>query len=285
GVLIGVLLLFPAVATVFPDGHLPGPRFRLPVVITILLVAAATVLITIGPTRPGSDAAPNPLAIPGLPYEVADLGQALGGLSVLLAFLLAVAAVVVRFRRSRGVERAQMKWLLASMTVMAVLFPISWGTDYGPSDLLDLASVFSGALMPVAIGIAILRYRLYDIDRIISRTLGWAVLTAILVAVFAVVVVGSQAVLAPVTEGNTLAVAVSTLAAAALFQPLRRRVQGIVDRRFDRARVDRERTAAMFADRMRDEVAIATLTTDLQHTVDRTLRPSAQAIWLRTNAR
>ena len=108
--------------------------------------------------------------------------------------------------------------------------------------------------MPIVIGIAILRYRLYEIDRIISRTIGWAIVTGLLVAVFAGLVVALQAVLAPVTKENTLAVAASTLVAFALFQPLRRRVQRAVDRRFDRARYDGQRTVGAFAERLRNEV-------------------------------
>jgi hypothetical protein len=134
--------------------------------------------------------------------------------------------------------------------------------------------------MPLAIGVAILRYRLYDIDRIVSRTLSWALISAVLLAVFGAVVVGLQAALTDVTQGETLAVAASTLVAFALFQPLRRRVQGAVDRRFDRARYDAERTAAAFAERLRDEVDLATLTGELQATVAAAVRPREAAVWL-----
>ena len=125
---------------------------------------------------------------------------------------------------------------------------------------LMLLVFYTGILaMPITIGIAILRYRLYEIDRLISRTIGWALVTGILVAVFALLVVALQAALTPVTDESTLAVAASTLVAFALFQPLRRRVQRAVDRRFDRARYDGQRTTAVFADRVRNEVDLVTL--------------------------
>jgi hypothetical protein len=144
-----------------------------------------------------------------------------------------------------------------------------------------IVASLSLGLIPVAIGIAILRYRLYDIDQIVSRTIAWAVVTAVLVAVFAGLVVTLQAALAPITSENTLAVAASTLLAAALFQPLRRRVQRAVDRRFDRSHYDGERIAVSFAERLRDEVDLERSTMGLRQAADDALRPSASAVWLR----
>jgi hypothetical protein len=140
-------------------------------------------------------------------------------------------------------------------------------------------------LVPVSVGIAVTRYRLYEIDRLISRTIGWALVTSVLLAVFAVVVVGLQAVLASLTQGDTLAVAASTLVASALFQPVRRRVQRAVDRRFDRARYDGERTAAAFAERLRDQVDLTELKTDIAVTVATALRPSSTELWIRPTSR
>jgi divalent metal cation (Fe/Co/Zn/Cd) transporter len=136
-------------------------------------------------------------------------------------------------------------------------------------------------LMPIAIGVAVLRYRLYEIDRIISRTIGWALVTGVLVAVFAGTVVGLQAILTGFTQGQTLAVAASTLIAFVLFQPVRRRVQSVVDRRFNRARYDAEGTAAAFAERQRDQVDIAGLKVDLTGTIDSALHPRALGVWIR----
>ena len=135
--------------------------------------------------------------------------------------------------------------------------------------------------MPIAIGIAVTRYRLYEIDRIISRTIGWAIVTGALVAVFVGLVVTLQGALASVADQGTLAVAISTLVAFALFQPLRRRVQRAVDRRFDRARYDGELTAAAFAGRLRNEVDLEGLEADITATVAFALHPATASIWVR----
>ncbi len=281
-VLLGVLVLFPGVAIVFPDGRLPGPRFRVPVWLVIGLVVAGLVCRTIAPGRPSSDPfAPWP-GVAGVPYELGDLGGALSTIGILTGFVIAIVAVVVRFRRSQGVERAQMKWLIASVSLMALLFSISWVKLFGPSDLIDNASVVAGILVPIAIGIAVLRYHLYDIDRIVSRTLGWAIVSGVLVAVFAGLVVALQALLAPVTKENTLAVAASTLVAFALFQPLRRRVQRVVDRRFDRARYDGQRTVDAFAEHLRSETDIDAVLGELSGTTRAAVSPIALGVWIRS---
>ena len=281
GILFGVLVLFPGVAILFPDGHLPGPRFRAPVTLAVGLIAVATACATLAPARTTENSSFPWPGLAGVPYQVGDVGTVLSILAIVLSFGLAIASVVVRFRRSQGVERAQMKWLIASVTLVGILFPISWVRPTGPADLITIASVVAGCLVPIAIGIAILRYHLYDIDRIVSRTVGWTLVTALLAAVFVGLIVALETLLAPATSGSTLAVAASTLAAATLFQPVRRRVQRLVDRRFDRARVDRERTAELFGERLRDEVAMAALTSGLQETVAGTLRPASQGLWLR----
>jgi hypothetical protein len=135
--------------------------------------------------------------------------------------------------------------------------------------------------VPMAIGIAILRHHLYDIDRIISRSIGWATISAILVATFALVVVGLQAGLAAVTQGETVAVAASTLVAFTLFQPVRRRVQRGVDRLFDRGQLDAEQTAGEFARRVRDQVDLLAIRLSLVGSVDRSVRPTTAGVWLR----
>jgi hypothetical protein len=139
--------------------------------------------------------------------------------------------------------------------------------------------------LPICIGIAVLRYRLYEIDRVISRTLSWAIVTGTLLAVFVATVVGLQGLLDDLTQGGTLAVAASTLIAFALFQPLRRRVQHAVDRRFDRARYDGERTAAGLADRLRHEVDLGAVGVSLTGAVERSLRPTTVGLWLRDQDR
>jgi membrane protein implicated in regulation of membrane protease activity len=134
---------------------------------------------------------------------------------------------------------------------------------------------------PIAIGIAVTRHRLYEIDRLISRGLSWAVLSGLLLAVYAAAVLVIQTLLGGVIQGQTVAVAGSTLLAAALFQPLRRRVQVAVDHRFNRARYDAERTATDFAERLRDEVDLATVSGDIVGVVDTALRPTTIGVWIR----
>ena len=147
----------------------------------------------------------------------------------------------------------------------------------GPAYIL---AVMTYSSVPAAIAVAVLRYRLYEIDRIISRTVSWAFVTGILVVTFVALVVGLQAALDGITQGQTLAVAASTLVAFALFQPVRRRVQRAVDRRFDRARYDAEHTAAMFAERLRDEIDLETLTAELRATAAAAVRPREATVWL-----
>ena len=201
---------------------------------------------------------------------------------------LAMASLVVRYRRAVGVERQQLKWFAAVIAIagpaLAIAILTSGTTSGTIADVSGATwgiAVISLALLPVAIGIAILRYRLYEIDRLISRTIGYATVTGVLVVVFAAAILLFQAVLAPLTQGNTVSVAASTLVVAALFQPLRRRVQSRVDRRFNRARYDAERIVAAFAGRLRDEVDLGQLRTEITAAVDHTVQPIAVSLWLR----
>ena len=176
-----------------------------------------------------------------------------------------------------------MKWVAAAAALVALAM-LTYGLSAGPSQYSEAGDFSVGlalALFPVAIGIAILRYRLYEIDRLISRTISWALTTGAIAALFAGVVIGLQGILGPVTGGNTLAVAGSTLVAATVFQPLRRRVQGAVDRRFNRARYDAQRTADGFAERLRNSVDLETLRLALSATADGSVHPSSSSVWLR----
>ena len=212
--------------------------------------------------------------VAGFAYDILGSGPAFG---IALAFV----AVFVRYRRSRGLERQQMKWFLATVALLVTASLLA-----GVSDALLFVFTFLLALafLPIAVGIAVLRYRLYDIDRLISRTIGWALVTGILASVFVGVVLVLQALLAGVTQGATLAVAASTLAAFALFQALRRRIQVAVDRRFDRARSDGQRTVDAFAERLRDEVELETVTNDLGATAAGSVNPSQATLWLKRSA-
>ncbi|MFL5681939.1 MAG: hypothetical protein ACJ77O_02200, partial [Chloroflexota bacterium] len=193
------------------------------------------------------------------------------------------AAVTARFRRSTGIEHAQQKWLVAGVGAMAVIFPLSFATNIG-GDVIDLVSVAAGALVPIAVGIAVLRYHVFDIDRVVSRGIAYGLLTAVLVATYSAVILVLQGPLGAFLGGDTISVALSTLVVAALFQPVRRTLQRAMDRGFDRARVDADTTTAAFSERLRDEVDIAMVTADLDRTVRDAMRPAVIGLWLR-NAR
>ena len=276
GILPAIFVLVPSVAVVFPDGRLPGPRWRLPFGAAVVAMVLGVILQTIAPSA--DPALPNPFALPGMPDIVGQVGAGLSMIAVLGGFVLAFGSIVIRFRRSAGAERAQVKWLIAAVALTGLIFPLSYLTDAGA--IVDVVSVLAGCLFPIAIGVAVLRYRLYDIDRIISRSLSWAIVTGGLLVAFVGLVIGLQSLLDELTQGSTLAVALSTLVTAALFQPVRRRVQRVVDRRFDRAGYDADQTAIAFADRLRNEVDLDTLAIDLRATVGHAVRPSSAAIWL-----
>jgi hypothetical protein len=274
-----VFLTLPVLGILFPDGRLPATGFRWPMVAVTSVLGAATVVLALAKGRINQGLPDNPFGVLDLPAEAGGILSAMGSLSLVTALALAVVGVVVRWRRGTVLERAQLKWLLAALTVGVVSFGPSFGSS--DSDAFDLVSVLSGLLLPVAIGVAVLRYRLYEIDRIISRTVSWALVTGLLVAVFAAVVVALQGLLAGVTQGQTLAVAASTLVAFALFQPLRRRVQSAVDRRFDRARYDAQRTVDAFAEHLRNEVDLARIRTAVVASASDAVRPVHATVWLR----
>ena len=283
---IALILILPAVALTFPTGTLPGPRWRWPVGLVGAMVIVGTVAILIRPGPMGGDGPDNPLTpwLPAVtPGGLAILGalDAVGSLSLVFGVGLGIVAIVVRFRRSRSEERQQLKWFLAAMAPAAVLLPMSL-SELGV--VFPIINVLSAATLPVAgisVAIAILRYRLYDIDRIISRTISYGLITGLLIMVFLLVNLGLQWLLSSVTSGNSLAVAGSTLLAAALFTPVRSRVQRMVDRRFDRSRYDGERTASAFSVRMRDATDLPTVLDDLHSTVGEAIAPSRIGLWLR----
>jgi hypothetical protein len=270
------------VPLLFPDGRLMSRRWA--VVAAILLFSAAAMLfgsvIRPGPLE-GMPDFDNPLGMPAL----GRLAQALidiGGNGAVICIPAGILAAVLRYRRGTLVERKQLKWF---GSVLVLAFSMFFAATLLPQPYGQWAWIVASAsigLVPVAIGIAILRYRLYEIDRIVSRTIGWALVTGLLVAVFAGTIVGLQALLAPLTNNNTLAVAGSTLVAAALFQPVRRRVQRAVDRRFNRARVDAQRAIDAFGAHLRDEVDLLALRGRLVHVTNEAVQPSGAGLWLRS---
>lgn len=279
--------LFPLLVLVFPTGRLPSRRFR-PVLWAII---AATVLpaVTIA-TRPGPfetfPKVANPLGVSAVPGDL--LAWLAGGWLVTVP--AALLSLFLRFRRARGVERQQIKWFFfAALSAVALVLSLPLiDLLSGGEDLVVLGvsigfvfPILAFLMLPVAIALAVLRYRLFDIDRIISRTVGYGLVTALLIGLYVVLVVVFQRASRPLTGSSDLAVAVSTLLVAAVFVPLRRRVQTIVDRRFNRARYDAARTIGAFSVRLRGETHIDTLTVELQDLVRRTMQPSHVAVWLR----
>jgi hypothetical protein len=198
--------------------------------------------------------------------------------------LTAIVAIVARFARARDLERLQLRWLVAALAAITAAIPTGFalGAVFGQDAAITWIPASLGfTLPPIAIGIAVLRYRLYEIDQIISRTIGWAAVTGIIATLFVGTVVGLQTLLADVTQSQTVPVAASTLVAFAVFQPLRRRVQSLVDHRFNRARYDADRTVDAFAERLRDEIDLASLNGDIAGIVDAALRPTAIGVWIR----
>jgi hypothetical protein len=273
----------------FPTGRLPSRRWWPVVLVTaiafVLLLVPSAILAW--PYRGVPIERSNALNLPpptdsglALAFAIQNVAQ----LVLLAAMVGSVAGLVVRFRRSSRIERQQLKWF-ASAAVLDVIVIVLWSLGVFGSLIGAVSAVVFALALPVAIGIAILRYRLYDIDRIISRTLAYAVLTAILAAVYLAGFLGLQSVLAPFTaNGGPVAVAASTLVVFVLFQPVRRRIQAAVDRRFYRSRYDAAREIENFAARVRDEVEVDRLAVALSMTLERTMQPASASIWLRSGA-
>ena len=274
------ILVVVVVPLYFPDGTLLARRWRWAVAIAIagLIVVALPSAFDPGPLV--NTTIDNPLGVPGL--HALDWLLTLSNVMIsLVAFPLTIASCVLRYRRGTPTIRQQLKWFAAAVGWTVACFTLAI-VGIGPlSDAGWFLGLVGLTLLPIAIGIAILRYRLYEIDRIISRTITYAVVSVLLGATFAATILVSQTLLAPFTQGETIAVAASTLAAFALFQPLLRRVRRAVDRRFDRSRYDAERTAAAFSERLRNEVDMTTVTADLVTTTGGALAPASIGIWLR----
>jgi hypothetical protein len=222
----------------------------------------------------------NPFGVPALAEPPLDTLIPAAGLVVLVALVVAAGSLVGRFRRARGVERQQLRWLVwgAALAAVALVVAIAELALHGDTVLFQAAIGACMALLPLATGAAILRYRLYDLDRIISRTLAYGLLTVLLGGAYAGVVLGLGQLLG---RDSSLVVAVATLAVAAAFQPARRRVQQLVDRRFNRRRYDAARTIAAFSARLRQQVDLDTLTAELLGVVELTMQPTSASLWLR----
>jgi len=235
----------------------------------VLGCAFAPTIITVSPSMR------NPAGVTGPAGDIFKLMALCGGVLTAAAGLAAIVSLAFRYRRAQTVERAQLKWLVyaAVVIVVALLATI----PIGSGNLQNAISSGAIALVPVAIGIAVLRYRLYDIDRVISRTVAYAIVTGLLVGIYAGLVLLATQVLGLRTP---VAVAAATLAAAALFSPVRRRVQRAVDRRFNRARYDADQTVAVFAARLKDAVDLDAVRDDLASVVHQALEPAHVSLWI-----
>jgi hypothetical protein len=276
-VMIALLLL------VFPDGRLLSRRWRW----LVWAAPSAPVLMTVGMfLRPGSLApefpgVTNPLPIAGL-NDVGRQLENLGGFPLLAALLGAIASLVIRYRRASSEPRQQIKIVafatisvIAFIAVMNFLFPAEMERTMG-----SIVWGLPGFVIPAAAAVAVLRYGLYDIDRIISRTFSYAIVTAILAGVFALVVVLPASVIGSAPD---YVIAAATLIVAALFRPVRRRVQTAVDHRFNRRRYDAEHTIEAFTARLREQVDIDALGAELVGVVERTMQPTHVSLWTRTD--
>jgi hypothetical protein len=278
------IVAFGLLILLFPDGRLPSARWRWLVRVYVAVAAlwmTGTVVLTVGALadhRTQVDSGGNLLLLSGNDPAAGwwNLVQELFFPLLAACLLASIAGQAFSFRRSSGVRRQQLKWLLAG-TITSV-------TGLGLAAALRHTTWLSGPLgavgflaVPVSIGVAVLRYRLFDIDRIVSRTLAYAIVTGLLVGVYAGLVLLTTEVFGFHTP---VAVAASTLAAAALFSPVRRRVQRLVDRRFNRARYDAETTVAAFADRLKDAVNLDAVRDDLLGTVHQALEPAHLSVWV-----
>lgn len=293
---VGVLILgvIPLVLLTFPDGRLVSARWRIAAVGVPSFLAASAVLLLLaaGPIHSNAPELAKPFGIEDLRPFVLPIQGAQFAMGV-LGIALGAASLVFRYRRARSVERHQVKWMAASASLLALALLATFiltavknffpnALDRGFVDPIANAIFLVGVLsLPIAVGIAILRYRLYDIDVLINRTVVYGATSATIAATFFVGIVALQAVLRPVTSGSELAIAASTLLSFALFQPIRRRMQGAVDRRFDRSRYDAAHTLDTFADDLRDEVDLDALRSELLGAVSRTMSPAHASLWLR----
>ena len=280
------LVLFVVIILLFPDGRLPSPFWRwalrvfgaLYVALLAAVAAATAAALAAHPVRIDAAGGLSAIDNPAGWFAVVEHTILLALLALSVAF---IGRQLLSWRRSSGERRQQLKWLASGAAVaivsIVVAIPLStFGTTTVLLDWLDNLIWCGMAALPVSMGVAILRYRLYDIDRIISRTLAYTIVTGLLVGVYAALALAAGAF----RFHGPVAVAAATLAAAALFNPLRRRVQRVVDRRFNRARYDADVTVAAFAARLKDAVEVDAVRADLTGVVQDTLEPAHVRLWL-----
>jgi hypothetical protein len=269
--LLGFVLLL------YPTGTVPGPRWRFVswALGVVLAVMTLGYMFYPGPLDKDTRLPDNPLGIDAL-RGVFDRSDNAASISVAGLVVAAVISVIVRFRRSRGDERQQMKWMAFAAGLLGAGF-----VAQGVLGLGDVAFSVAISTLPLALGVALFRYRLYDIDRVINRTLVYGASTALLGGAYVGLVIASEAVFEPVAGGSSVAVAISTLVVAGLFLPVRTRVQRFVDRRFYRSKVNAEETLARFGAQLRRESDLDTILGELHGAVREATQPTQVWLWLR----
>ena len=286
GSLIGVLFVL------FPEGRSLSARWRAAMWLMLGAIGMQIIVRGLGSQIPNRTYLANPIGSAGADAFYAwatDVQNA----SWPAFFVLAAAALVVRFRRSRGQERKQLDWIatgaafqvgavvVLQLVTVSPLHSIDPGARFAAEVFAGVPFAVSFCVVPIAAGVAILRYRLYDLDLLINRALVYATLSAVLGATYFLAVLALEALLRPLTAGSELAVALSTLAVVGSFAPARTRIQAIVDRRFYRSRYDAVRTLDEFGARLRDEVDLDAVRADLVDVVGRTVQPAHASVWLR----
>jgi hypothetical protein len=274
-------------ALLLPDGRLRSRRWRVVVATSVAGTTLAVVAGSLAPARLQSTPIDNPFGLSGTAGRVAAVVAVLGVLLSWVSLLAAGVCVVLRFRASRGVARQQLRWVAlgAAGAVAGLLLAVPGGLELLPNAWVNtvVSNLVYPAFLcpPVAIAVAVLRYRLWDLDRLVSRTVTYALVTALLVLPYLAIL---PAVTRLTGDAGSLAVAAATLAAVAVFQPLRRRVQDLVDRRFNRRRYDAARTVEAFAARLREQVNLDALSAELLAVVEQTVAPTRASLWLRPSA-
>jgi hypothetical protein len=289
---LNIVVLFVApclLFLLFPDGRPPSARWR--PVVWLVAVAGGGIFFTLafspGPldeyTYPGLS---NPVGVGGGVGDLLTAVEGVGNDILPIAVLVSISSMIIRFRRSNGRERLQLKWVVYTAALTAASFLVSFvlpeSVPQAAQDAVFLLGVAAFAAIPIAAGIAVLRHRLYDIDVLINRTLVYGLLTLTLAAVYVVAVVSLQGLFRAVTgQGSQLAIVASTLAIAAIFGPMRRRVQGFIDRRFYRRKYDVAKTLEAFSSKLRDETDLDRLGDELVSVVRGTMQPEHARLWLR----
>jgi hypothetical protein len=280
--LVGLVVLGPVLATVYPSGRIgTWTRRATEVLLAVFAPIALLAWVTTPFIQVNDLVVNNPLFIEGLSRPRFADSSVLVIAGYVLAMSLAMVGIALRYRQADAIGRLQIRWVAANFGALLLTFGLVYANPGGVGDGLWFMLLVLVALTPASVAVAILRYRLFDIDRVVSNAVGYGFVTVVLFGVFWAVNLGLQNVLNPVRLGGPLAVAASTLLVAALFNPVRTRVQAIADRRFHRAHYDAERLVSTFASRLRDELDLDRLASELTRTTAGAVEPTTASIWLR----